>query len=212
MKKTAILGLILTATVCLAATPSGNISPQQPQPRPTQPVAECNSYSSCVEQGLSERNEGKDSVLLYYSEGDKDIRYKLFDNISIKFGSNICPPIVNVYKTVNSINYLLNTFSKETEGGCIKYYSNITGDGRDRDAVVGQLEVMFCNQDELFETCENGVIYSKINNFNRLKAKEQPQIQNNIPLQNLDGTYNKDMQTYPDMTNNVGNGRVWQQR
>lgn len=202
------------ATVCFAAPQmSTTAAKPQGQQQTTQTVKECDSYDTCVEQGLSERNEGKDSVLLYYSEGDKDIRYNLFDNISIKFSSNICPPIVNVYKTINNVNYLLDTFSREIDGGCIKYFSNITGDGRNRDSIVGQLEVMFCNHDELFENCENSVIYSKINNFNRLKdKKEDRDIDTNSLQQVPDGIYNQGEQTYPDMTNNVGNGRVWQQR
>ncbi|HIH75161.1 MAG TPA: hypothetical protein HA306_08350, partial [Methanosarcina sp.] len=142
----------------------------------------CSTYEECLQQGLQDRENEKESVLLFYLNSNKDIKYNLFDNISVKLSGNICPPVVNVYKTINNINFLMDVFSRNNDSGCITYYSSISGDGRNRDAIIGQLEINLCDKEELFETCDNTLIYGKINMFESAAKKKEKEDQNNIKL------------------------------
>lgn len=126
----------------------------------------CDTYENCIKLGLEERDNKKGSVLLYYSGSSKEKKYNLFENLSVKFSPNVCPPIVYVYKSVNNINFLMEVFKKSNNNSeCMSFYSNITGEGKNRDSIVGQLEVYYCNEDVLYETCDNGIVYSKMNMF-----------------------------------------------
>ncbi|MGE4465972.1 hypothetical protein [Sphaerochaeta sp.] len=161
----------------------------------------CDSYASCVELGLKERKAGKESVLLYFSESAKNVRYNIYENISIRLYTNTCPPLIDVYKRVNNVNYLMDVFVGNQVNGCVKYFANVTGDNKKRDTIVGQLEITYCNEDELFNTCRQGIIYSRVNTFNSVKEKEQPdqtapvQMQN-APQNNLYPQFNSDAMNY----------------
>lgn len=186
MKKWVVLLLFNFAVVCNAAPKMGTPNvPNQGDVNNTENIAPvtCNSYETCLELGLSDRLHGKDSVLVYFSDSSKETRYNVFENINVKLSGNICPPLVTIYKSVNNINYLMDIFSNKSENGCILYYSNITGENRNRDSIVGQLELMFCNKDELYESCDQGILYVKINSFNKNNKKDkdpkEPEYYNN---------------------------------
>jgi hypothetical protein len=132
----------------------------------------CDTYESCLKLGLEDREAKKKSVLIYFSDSNKDIRYNLFENINVRISPNTCPPLLNVYKSVNNINFLMDVYKKGENSDCIAYYSNIIGDGKNRDSVVGQLEIFYCNSDVFYENCENGIIYSKVNMFIPKKEKD----------------------------------------
>ncbi|WP_132872333.1 hypothetical protein [Seleniivibrio woodruffii] len=173
----------------------------------TSSAMSCDSYSGCISLGLKERGAGKESVLLYFSESVKESRYNIFDNISLRLSSNTCPPIISVYKKVNNVNYIMDVFTGNQSNGCVKYFANVTGDNRDRDSIVGQLEVTYCNDDELFESCRQGIIYSRINSFKNEKNKEQmpgtfPAQSQNLPMVNQQS----------DISNYNGNGQIPLQR
>lgn len=157
--------LLISAAVCFAQQANFSGAGATNQNAVMSLPTSCDTYATCLDLGAKERAAGVDSVLFHYSSGRKDIRYNLFDNLSIKFSSNVCPPIVDVYKKVNNINYMMDVFKRDSKGECISYFANITGDGKNRDAIIGQLEIKFCNDDVLFESCDNGLVYSKINNF-----------------------------------------------
>lgn len=209
MKTVILLIITAIASVCFAAQ-TMNTSTRQQSNENTElnsPLS-CEDYESCIDLGLKERSENGDSVLIYYNEGKKDTRYNLFENISVSFSPNVCPPIVNVYKKVNNINYIMDVFMKKDTGECITYVANITGDGRFRDVVTSQLEIKFCNKDELFETCDQSVIYSKINKFGKNREEIHPTMpdiqQNTTPTLSSD-SYGYDMNTYPSSTQNIPN-------
>lgn len=171
MKRILLILLILTNYVCFAAEEMANdlLTGQ----RIVKETAICDSYESCLKLGMQDRDDKKDSVLLYFSSINSDVKYNFFENLTVKLSANICPPLVSVYKSVNNINFLMDVFKKTGSGECISFYSNITGDGKNRDSVVGQLEIVYCNQDILYETCDNGIIYSKLNIFNQSKEKKK---------------------------------------
>jgi len=159
--------LLISAAVCFAQQANISGAGATNQNAVMSLPTSCDTYATCLDLGAKERAAGVDSVLFHYSSGRKDIRYNLFDNLSIKFSSNVCPPIVDVYKKVNNINYMMDVFRRDSKGECISYFANINGDGKNRDAIVGQLEIKFCNEDVLFESCDDGIIYSTINNFTK---------------------------------------------
>lgn len=134
-------------------------------PTPNSSFTGCTSYDDCLQNGLKEMAEGKNSVLLYYSDTNKDTKYNIFNDITLKLSSNICPPIINVYKKVNNVNFIMDVFSRRVSEECIVYYSNIAGDGRNRDTIVGQVEIYFCNKDILSENCNTSILYLRQNNF-----------------------------------------------
>ena len=162
------------------------------------PRVECSSYDTCLAQGLKDRVNQKESVLLHFSSSDKEVKYNLFDNLTVRMSANICPPIISVYKNVNNINFLMDTYANKGDSGCNTYFANITGDGRNRDSIIGQLEIRFCDKDELFETCDQSIIYSKVNMFNK-KEKIQDVTLNTDVMQNTE-----DNNTIMD-TNNLNN-------
>ncbi len=208
--------LVGVSVVCYAAPQYGNTPYQQQSSgdnvNQSLPVT-CDTYDSCVDLGLQERKAGINSVLLYFSDSAKESKYGIYDNIYVKLNGNTCPPILNVYKTVNNINYIMDVFAGNRINSCIKYYANITGDNRERDIIVKQLEITYCNLDELFENCQQGIIYTKVNDFGTGGEKKEPQVKqfngsdpnNMVPGYNL-GTEN----TVP--LNTTGNESVWQQR
>ncbi|HAW57545.1 MAG TPA: hypothetical protein DCX03_00795 [Bacteroidales bacterium] len=221
MKKIILLIITVIASVCYAAQPV-NTSVRQQSNANTNVSADtettyslsCDSYESCVDLGLKERNENLDSVLIYYNEGKKETRYNLFENISVSFGPNVCPPIVNVYKKINNINYLMDVFTKKDVGECVTYVANITGEGRFRDVVTSQLEIKFCNKDELFETCDQSIVYSKINKFGKSNEKilpVVPDIQQNTAYPSISDSqgYNQSGNPYigQNMPNTIGGTR-----
>jgi hypothetical protein len=185
MKNIIVLVLFSCSLLSFAAQPVITQQQQQDTDVRQKSSAVCDSYDSCLEQGLKERSANVDSVLLYYTDGKKEMRYNLFDNISVKFSQNVCPPMVSVYKMVNNVNYLMDVFATKEEGTCIAYIANITGDGRSRDFVTGQLEIKFCTRDEMFESCDQGIVYAKTNMFGNKKERIQDspdsgRIQNNL--------------------------------
>jgi len=165
--------------------------------------ASCDSYASCIELGNKEKALNGGSVLLHYSLGQKDIRYNLFEDISVKLSSNSCPPNIVVFKVTNNINFILDVFQSKRKGQCSTYYANITGDGKKRDSVIGQLEIKFCSDDELHENCDNSVLYSKINYFEEKKDKQSRNMtQENYPSGNGVGNPNPGMFNGDNILNN----------
>lgn len=165
--------MILSVSVVCYAAPQYGSTPYQQQSvddntSQNLPVA-CDSYDSCIDLGLKERKTMVNSVLLYFSDSAKDSKYGIYNNIYIKLSGDTCPPLLSVYKTVNNINYMMDVFVGNRMNSCIKYYANIIGDNRNRDIIVKQLEITYCNADELFESCRNGIIYTKTNGFGFVK-------------------------------------------
>lgn len=191
MRFIAIILIFSIAAICHGASPYGNTPEQQNGLDNSYnlglPVF-CDSYDSCIDLGLKERKIGLDSVLIFLSEGFKDNKYGIYDNVNIKLSGNTCPPILNVYKTVNNINYFMDTFKGGTVSSCIKYYSNITGDSRHRDVVVEQLEVTYCNSDIMFENCNQGIVYVRKNTFVKNKAEKPNQKNTNVFPDSTDST------------------------
>lgn len=186
MRNLILILLILTAGICFAdgqrpnvPTPAVTNSAAQASPSTDNPASSvyqgCTTYDDCLQNGLQERANNINSKLIYFSTNDKDIKYNLFDNITVKIAANICPPLITVYKKVNNINYMMDVFSRSSSSECTMYYSNITGAGKNRDSIVGQLEIYFCNQDELNETCDQALIYARENMFKNETA-EQPKL------------------------------------
>ncbi len=216
MKIFVFLMIVSVSVVCYAAPQYGSTPYQQQSVDDSTsqnlPVA-CDSYDSCIDLGLKERKTRVNSVLLYFSDSAKEGKYGLYNNIYVKLNGNTCPPILNVYKTVNNINYMMDVFTGSRVNSCIKYYANITGDNRNRDVIVKQLEITYCNVDELFENCQNGIVYTKINDFGTGKeAKETTPKQLNVNEQyNSFPDYNQSTErTVP--LNNIGTGSIWQQK
>lgn len=224
MRNLILILLILTAGICFAdgqlpnvPTPAVTNSAAQAAPSTDNPASSvyqgCTTYDDCLQNGLQERANNINSKLIYFSTNDKDIKYNLFDNITVKIAANICPPLITVYKKVNNINYMMDVFSRSSSSECTMYYSNITGAGKNRDSIVGQLEIYFCNQDELNETCDQALIYARENMFEADKAKtEQHKVDQKVGVDDAPAGYQQN-QFYgangiPYSNNSFGTGNA----